>query len=100
MEYGGFMRSRSGFLAIAASLIMAASATGRGEAACNLRTGIEPYGVYMFIGSRRVLDLLDRFHYDVAFYVEDEAMRREMPDYYGPQTLRQKAEAFLRELSE
>ena len=23
--------------------------TGRGEAACNLRTGIEPYGVYMFI---------------------------------------------------
>lgn len=51
MEYGGFMRSRSGFLAIAASLIMAASATGRGEAACNLRTGIEPYGVYMFIGA-------------------------------------------------
>ncbi len=45
------MRSRSGFLAIAAGLIMAASATGRGEAACTLRTGLDPYGVYMFIGA-------------------------------------------------
>jgi polar amino acid transport system substrate-binding protein len=45
------MRSRSGFLAIAAGLIMAATAAGRGEAACTLRTAYEPYGVYMFTGA-------------------------------------------------
>jgi polar amino acid transport system substrate-binding protein len=45
------MRSRPGLLAIAAGLIMAASAAGRVEAGCTLRTAYEPYGVYMFIGA-------------------------------------------------
>jgi polar amino acid transport system substrate-binding protein len=49
--HGGLMRSRLGCLAIAVGLIMAVSTTGRGEAACTLRTAYEPYGVYMFTGA-------------------------------------------------
>lgn len=45
-----------------------------------------------------LMEIIDEFQYELAFYVEDEEMRKQYEGYYGPEELKEKVEEYYPKL--